>query len=311
MPCQTARLTEQGLITPPAWLPNNVMFEAMSGSVAYGCETPGNSDIDLVGFAVPPKHMVFPHLDGHIPGFGPAPPRFDVYQQHHIHDPSDQQSYDIAMYGLVRYLHLCAENNPNMVDVLFSPRRCIRHSTALSEHIRDHRRMFLHKGAYHRFRGYAYAQLKKLDKARGSKTRQADIDAHGFDTKFAYHIVRLACECEQILVSGDLVLDRDRELYKGIRRGEWDLTRIRDWFGEKERHLEDLYHHSTLPEQADLEGIKTLLIECLEMHYGSLQQAVAQRPREDKLVDGLLTAILAYDPSLLARGRETASNTEG
>ncbi len=277
------------------------MYEAMAGSVAYGCATPESSDVDIVGFAIPPKHMVFPHLDGHIPGFGPPPPKFDVYQQHHVRDPSDLKSYDFCLYGLVRFVHLCADNNPNMVDVLFSPRRCIRHSTALAEHLRDHRRLFLHKGAYHRFRGYAYAQLKKLDtKTGGSKERQADRARQGFDTKFAYHIVRLACECEQILSTGDLVLDRDRELYKGIRRGEWSLERVRDWFSGKERHLEDLYRQSALPERPDLERLRGVLFDCLEMHYGSLEAVVSQRPREDKLVEGLLSAIHDYDPSLLA-----------
>ena len=74
------RLVEHGLINPPRWLPSNVMFEAMTGSYAYGCNEEGSSDIDLIGFAIPPKFVLFPHLTGHIHGFGAAPDNFEQYQ---------------------------------------------------------------------------------------------------------------------------------------------------------------------------------------------------------------------------------------
>ncbi len=297
----TAKLAREGLITPPPWLPHNVMFEATTGSVAYGCAEPGNSDEDIVGFAMPPKHQVFPHLAGHIPGFGPAPPSFDQFQQHHVEFAQTRRQYDVTIYSLVRFFDLCADNNPNMVDALFCPRRCVRHSTALYEHVRDHRRLFLHQGAFARFRGYAYAQLKKLDgrPKRANPQRQAAIDAHGFDTKFAYHIVRLACECEQILAGGDLVLDRDRELYKAVRRGEWSKQRIKDWFADKERELEALKARTALPRSPDLEALRGLLMDALEMHYGSLAEALPSTGREARLVDDILSAVHRYDPAAL------------
>ena len=53
------------------------------------------------------------------------------------------------------------------------------------------------------------------------------VAAHGYDTKFAYHVVRLIGEVEQILVEQDVDLQRDRELLKAIRRGEWTEERLR------------------------------------------------------------------------------------
>lgn len=65
------------------------------------------------------------------------------------------------------------------------------HSTPVYETMRENRNLFLHKGSWHKFKGYAYSQLSKLEgKAnRENPKRAADIVVYGYDTKFAYHIV--------------------------------------------------------------------------------------------------------------------------
>ena len=91
------QLVGQKLINPPAWLPANVHYLTIMGSMAYGvADTSGegqSSDMDLYGFCIPPKEIVFPHTAGAIWGFGKykegmPKSHFGQYQQHHIHDPS-------------------------------------------------------------------------------------------------------------------------------------------------------------------------------------------------------------------------------
>jgi hypothetical protein len=77
-------------------------------------------------------------------------------------NPNKTIEYDFAVYGVVKYFQLCMDNNPNMIDSLFVPRNCVLHSTEVGEMIRENRRMFLHKGAWHKFKGYAYAQASKI-----------------------------------------------------------------------------------------------------------------------------------------------------
>lgn len=149
------------LINPPTWLPSNTQYLCIMGSAAYGVST-DNSDLDIYGWCIPPKELVFPHLAGEIPGFGKQIQRFEVYQEHHIQHPTKDTEYDFAIYGIVKFFHLCMENNPNILDSLCVPRNCIIHSTQIAEHVRNHRRMFMHKGCYQKMRGYAYAQMSKL-----------------------------------------------------------------------------------------------------------------------------------------------------
>ena len=282
-------LTQRGLITPPSFLKSNVHYEVIMGSVAYGVSS-DTSDMDVYGFAVPPKHIVFPHLAGEILGFGRQHKRFDVWQQHHVKDESSRKQYDLSIYSIVKFFSLCMDNNPNMIDSLFVPRRCVLHSTQIGEHVREHRKEFLHKGAWHKFKGYAYSQVNKMKtkKPEIDSTRYEMVQKFGFDVKFAYHIVRLLNEVEEILIEGDLDLERNREQLKSIRRGEWKQEQIIDYFETKEKSLEELYAKSTLPHSPNEERIKTILLECLEMHYGSLDEAIKIRIPIDKIIDEMI-----------------------
>jgi predicted nucleotidyltransferase len=188
-----ARLAERKLAGPPKWLPNSVVYETLMGSVAYGVES-DTSDMDIYAICIPPKDLIFPHLAGEIPGFGTQIKRFEVYQEHHIHDPDalggHGRTYDFQVFGIVKFFQLAMENNPNIIDSLFTPVSCVLHCTKIGNLIRDRRRDFLHKGSWFKFKGYSYSQVHKMNiktPAEGSK-RAADVAEFGFDRKFAYHV---------------------------------------------------------------------------------------------------------------------------
>ena len=276
------RLTERGLARPPRWLPSNVQFETIMGSVAYGVSS-DTSDMDVYGWAIPPREEVFPHLRGEIPGFGKPGKRFEVYQEHHIPDADalggKGRTYDLTVFGIVKFFALAMENNPNVLDALFTNTECILHSTRVGNLVRDNRRVFLHKGAWAKFKGYAYSQLHKIAIKEPVGKRAELVAEHGFDTKFAYHVVRLIGEVEQVLTEQDVDLQRDRELLKAIRRGEWTEDRLREWFAAKEAQLEAVYSASPLRATPDEARIKALLVQCLEEHYGNLGACLVEPDR--------------------------------
>lgn len=276
------RLTDRSLVKPPRWLPANVQYETIMGSAAYGVSS-DTSDVDLYGWAIPPKEDIFPHLRGEIPGFGRSAKRFEQFQEHHVRDADalagHGRTYDLTIFGIVKFFALAMENNPNVIDSLFTPATCVLHSTRVGNLVRENRRLFLHRGAWPKFKGYAYSQLHKLAIKQPRGKRADLVAAHGYDTKFAYHVVRLLGEVEQILVEGDIDLQRDNERLKAIRRGEWTEARLRQWAADKEADLERAYAASTLPPTPDEEKLKTLLLSCLEQHYGTLAGCVVEPDR--------------------------------
>lgn len=289
-------IQDRTICQPPKWLPNNLHYAVITGSVAYAVSS-DTSDMDVVGFCIPNKEDVFPHLRGEILGFGTQHQRFHQWQQHHVHDKSSNQEYDFTIFNVVKFFHLAMENNPNMVELPFVPQRCVLYASPVAQIVRDNRKLFLHKGSYQKFRGYAYSMLHKIGtKANSSNPkRQESIEKYGFDLKFAYHVVRLALEGEQILTEHDLDLERNREILKSIRRGEWTEQKLREWFDEKEKHLEELYVKSDLRHSPDEEAIKKLLMNCLEHHYGSLQDAVKLEVPVDKVLSELRTILEKYE----------------
>lgn len=331
-------LTDRKLISPPPWLPNNTQYLTIAGSHSYGvADTSVKTkipDYDVYGWAIPPKDMIFPHLVGHIQGFGPAPQSFDQWQEHHVMDnealAGKGKEWDFQVFGIVRYFELCRQNNPNMIDSLFTPESCVLHITKTGRMVRDSRKLFLSKECFVKFRGYAASQLKKTDKVMNSKdvqniwafekahgvpqgTKLAEVEAevslrnqnkvgvgplatltfpeltgylnmykegmgastrfedrkvNGQDVKFLYHLIRLYDECEQIILLGDIDLQRARETMKAVRRGEWTTEDVERWVRAKEAALEKSFGDCKLPEKAPTDKLKQLLLSCLEEHYG-------------------------------------------
>jgi len=270
-------LAKRNLIRPPKWLPDNTHYETVMGSIAYGVAT-DTSDFDVYGFCIPPRENIFPHLAGEIPGFGRQINRFNQYQEQHIMDADAQggkgREYDLTIYSIVKYFQLVMENNPNMVDSLYTPLDCVLHITKIGQMVRDARDLFLHKGAWHKFRGYAYSQLSKIAGKTVESKRYESVLKYGYDVKFAYHTVRLVLEVEQILTEHTIDLRRNSDLLKAIRQGEWTEQQVREWFAMKEKQLDGVYNSSTLRYSPDEDAIKALLLACLEEHYGRLDNII-------------------------------------
>lgn len=265
------RCKKNNLINPPDFTTSQLQYEVIMGSNAYGVNSK-NSDMDIYGFCIPNKNIVF--MDNHIRNFDPINKVFEQYQQHHIFDKSSNQEFDFAIYNITKYFRLCSDGNPNMIDSLFVPRRCITCSTPIAELVRENRHLFLSKKCWHTFKGYAYSQIHKMNIkiVKPESKRYKSIIKYGYDVKFAYHVVRLLNEVEQILTEHDLDLERNREQLKSIRRGEWKKEDIISYFEQKEKDLEKIYLESNLPHKVHEEGIRELLVLCLKKHFGNIEE---------------------------------------
>jgi hypothetical protein len=126
--------------------------------------------------------------------------------------------------------------------------------------------------------------LHKISIKQPQGKRAELVETHGYDVKFAYHVVRLLTEVEMILMERDIDLQRNNDQLKAIRRGEWTEERLRQWCADKEAHLERVYSESTLRATPDEPKIKALLLNSLEDHYGTLEGCVVN---PDRAVDAL------------------------
>ena len=118
----------------------HIIFECISGSRAYGLDTQ-SSDTDIRGVFILPEN--------------------DFYSLDYIGQVNNE-SNDIVYYELRKFIDLCANNNPNILEMLNVPERCVLYQHPLFKMISMN--LFLSKQCELSFANYAYAQIKK---ARG------------------------------------------------------------------------------------------------------------------------------------------------
>lgn len=118
----------------------NIIFECVAGSHAYGLNTPA-SDKDIRGIFVLPSESYL----------SISPPSPQV---------SDTKG-DITYYSLMRFMELAALSNPNIIELLFMPDDCIIRSSEYFDLLKKERSCFITRKNYQSHVGYAFAQIKK------------------------------------------------------------------------------------------------------------------------------------------------------
>jgi predicted nucleotidyltransferase len=119
-----------------------IIFESVSGSNAYGTNTP-ESDRDIRGVFIQPLR--------------------DALQYGFIDQVSDEKN-DVTFYELGRFMNLVAGNNPNILELLDVPDDCIIYKDPLFAILEYYKQDFLSKKVRWTFAGYAIDQIQK---ARG------------------------------------------------------------------------------------------------------------------------------------------------
>ena len=99
-----------------------------------------------------------------------------------------------------------------------------------------------------------------------NKSRSALEEKYGYDTKHAYHLVRLIRMCREVLTTGQVIVKRpDREELLSIRNGAWTYERLIDFADREEVELNILYDKCTiLPKTPDKTKLDNLCIKLVE-----------------------------------------------
>jgi uncharacterized protein len=193
---------------------NHFLLSALSGSHAYGLSTP-QSDIDIRGVFILPQKKLF--------GFA---------QKEQVSDEKNDTTY----YELARFIHLLTKNNPNILELLATPKDAIRYRHPIMEQVRSE--MFLSKLCKLTFAGYAREQIKKawsLNKKilnPMEEKRKSILD-------FCYVIVE----------NGSVSLEKWLEM-NGFDQKDCGLASVANM-----RDIYTLFHQNQFEEKPDFRGI--------------------------------------------------------
>lgn len=107
-------------------------------------------------------------------------------------------------------------------------------------------------------------------KKHRNKARAEIEEKYGFDTKHASHLVRLLRMGMEILLKGEVFVDRtniDAEELKEIRKGAWTFEQIETFATESDERLNQLYRESKLQKRPKEEKIHELCIEVVDQYF--------------------------------------------
>lgn len=250
----------------------NVNMLTLMGSHAYGTNTP-ESDTDYYGFVVPPIEYLFPNTIGNIVGFGTQLKNFNQFEGQHLEDGKGSV-FDITIYNIARYFHLCMDGNPNMIDSLFTDKESVSFIDNIGQMVRDNRKLFLSQLCYHRFKGMAFSHISRLKNRQREGNRLELIGRYGYDVKDASHIIRLLGELKQILLNGDLDLKENSKMILGVKQGNWTKEQVLVYFDQQMSFMDKMMDEGKVypPYAPDEKRIKSLLLWCIEETYGTLDK---------------------------------------
>ncbi|SHE41805.1 nucleotidyltransferase domain-containing protein [Streptoalloteichus hindustanus] len=228
------------------------------GSEVHGVSLTAQADRDEMGVCVePPDHVI---------GLG----SFEqyVFRTQPEGSRSGPGDLDLVVYSLRKWMRLALEGNPTVILPLFVADSEVVRITRLGEELRARPELVLSREVAHRFLGYLSAQRLGLLGERGARVNRPElVERHGFDTKFAYHMVRVGLQGVELLETGRITLPvarpwRDRLLR--LRRGELDREFALEAAAELEARLRELATASPLPERPDRDRANRWLVRAYQ-----------------------------------------------
>jgi uncharacterized protein len=259
------------------WLVGNLLLETIVGSHAYGCQTK-DSDYDITAIVLPKHEHLYPQNYGFILGYENLP-EFRRKELKGKKVMIGDKPFEAEWISLIEFfVHAGLKGSPNLIECLFVRKELVTVGTKMGWYLRDNRKLFISMKTFQSFKGYANGQMHRI-RQRNPETddRKKLIEKYGYDTKMAYHTLRLLDQLDQILTSGEIDLMRNKEECKLMRSGEWgDLDRFENEFQKRMDYVAELSRKCALPTQPEKGSLKKLLMEILEEHYAESAHKVQE-----------------------------------
>jgi uncharacterized protein len=229
--------------------PNNLIQAFIGGSQLHGAKVDGTDDTDWYGvFIEPPDKMIGLERDEHF-----------VFTTGGKEGGNGPRDVDVCLYSLRKWAGMAAKGNPSALHFVFASEEF---STKWWQTIRENRNLFASKQHLTPFIKFADDQMDRLLGRRGQKNihRAALEEAHGYDTKYAMHVIRLYLEAKECMETGKITLPNPCvELLVAIRHGKYKLSEIEGMGTELQAGTLSAQQKSPLPDSVNQEALTQLI----------------------------------------------------
>lgn len=248
----------------------NTILRVRTGSGMHGIAT-GNSDRDEMGICIEDPAYVIGLLGFEQHGYRDAAERTGRFDA-----PSQPGDLDLTVYSLRKYTRLALNGNPSIIEVLYSHDNDIvsidRHGHAL----RELRASIVSQEAGPKYLGYLHAQRRSMQSRDGKGrdvTRPELVELHGYDTKYAGHMIRLGMQGIELLSAGTITLpmrEHEASLIRDIRHGLYEMEWVLHYAETLEQSIKHLMDNPAgkLAAHPDRDTVNAWLVETYQAHWG-------------------------------------------
>jgi hypothetical protein len=228
----------------------STVLQGQVGSGLHGVTT-GADDRDEMGVAIEPPTATIP-----LALNGKAQFEQYIYRTQPEGVRSGAGDLDLCVYSLRKWARLAAQGNPTILLLMFIPEHELVINSDIGRDIQAHPERFLSRQVAQRFAGYLVSQRDQLLGLKSKKhtNRPELVNVYGFDTKFAYHMVRLGLQGVEVLTTGRITLpmpEPDRTWLRELRRGEHTLHEALERADDLLNQLNALAETADLPFKPD------------------------------------------------------------
>lgn len=238
-----------------AYARQHTVLLVRTGSQLFGTSVSTTPDDDEVGIFVEGRDSVF--------SADPLYKRTDQisYRTARTPDGMDHRSsandVDGQLISLNHFMRETAKGNPNTITLLFTPKDKILAKDCWevvgSLLFADNRRQFISKAMGTRYLRYLINQRDiYLDNPKVKRPEL--VEQYGFDTKGAYHALRVAIQGYELMTTGQITLPMTttcRTYLLGVRRGMYSKAEVFEHLRELEEYLARSIVKSDWPDQPD------------------------------------------------------------
>jgi predicted nucleotidyltransferase len=260
-------------VTTNELVAQGVILRATVGSTVHGLHHGGQDDRDeMAVFVEPPEYRLGLKL-ARGQGRRLHPLEHWVERTQPEGWRSGPGDLDLVAYNLRKYLRLALKGHPTVLLLLFVPTELTLVETGLGRELRGLTGSILSKRAGRGYLGYLHGQRERLIGTRGQKrvNRPELVEAHGFDTKYAMHALRLGYQGLELLETGRVSLpmpEPTRSRVMAVRLGERPLEDVLAEIDEVEGRLETALEQTTLPDEPRREEVDAFLVDAYRRAWG-------------------------------------------
>lgn len=252
----------------------STILRATVGSTVHGLHHGGQDDRDeMAVYLEPPEYLVGLRL---VRKSGVRTPfRFEHWVERTQPEGvrSGPGDLDLVAYSLRKYVRLALKGHPTVLLLLFVPDELTLVETDEGRSLRGLAPALLSRRAGRGYLGYLRGQKERLVGTRGQMrvNRPELVEAHGFDTKYAMHALRLGYQGIELLEAGRVTLpmaEPERSRVMAVRLGERSFEETLAEIEDVERRLENALERTALPELPDRATVDAFLVGAYRRAWG-------------------------------------------